>query len=494
MSTPRARRAVSLLAGLVGAAVAVWAGVTFGHAPAAPSRLLALVGAAGFALGALPVAVVRRERVGGALGVAALVGSGAVFVAAPSAPGVLLVVVDCLGADRFTPALMPHTWALTDSAYRFAHARAQSSWTRSSVPSILTGRWPNEHGLYRLKPAPDRLRPGVPTLGTWFHEAGWATAVFADQAQLDPAFGLAEGFDRYQWRDGAAPALLGRHARWHRFFRHAPRFVWLHLLDIHKPFTPDPAFLPADLPPTALALGPDTDWPALMREINTGARTLSDADWAHLEALHEAEVRQLDVELGRLWAALAADGTLDSSWLVLTADHGEAFGEHGWFTHGGAPHAELVEIPLLVRPPGGLAEGRLVDGAPRQIDLAPTILAAAGLPVPPGLPGVDLRPVWEGRAAAPEVSIAEYDGEGQGMIGVRDARWSWLSGPDGERLYDLAADPDERVDVAAAHPEEAARLRALAGAYRAAGSGGGEAASGTAAGTLEGLRALGYLE
>lgn len=469
------------------AALAVAAAVAFGEVPWGATRLLGLVAAAGLGLGLLGGAArLRRARLG-ALGALVLAAVALVFSAAPSAPAVYLVVIDCLSAGRLDPALLPRTWALVERSARFDHAHAQSSWTRSAVASLLTGTWPRDHGLYTLKPQPDRVRDGVPRLAAAFRDAGWSTAAFVDQAQLDPAFGLAEGFDRFNFRDGDALHLQDRHRRWHRFFRHAPRFVYLHYLDAHKPFEPAPAWRPAPVAQLDVA-----DWGALMAEVNRGERALTDAEWAELRARHEAELRQLDAALGELWDELSADGTLDHAWVVLTADHGEAFGEHGWLTHGGTPWETLLRVPLVLRPPGG-TEGRVLPGRPRQVDVLPTLLGFAGLPVPAGAVGVDLGPALSGRPVGRLPSYAEFRGDGEVELAVAVDRWKYLVGPRGERLFDLDADPAEAIDLAPTHPAALAAMRAEAERYRA---GEGAAAERVAPGeaTWEALRALGYVE
>jgi len=495
--------------------------------PIAGWALLMDFGLAGFALGAALLALADRAR-GRSWPRAPLAAAGASaafavahLLLAPPAPAAVVIVVDCLGSDRFTPALMPRTHAVTDSAWRFADARAQSSWTRSAVPSLLTGAYPVQHGIYRLQPEPDRLADGVETLAQVFDRAGWATAAFIDQAQLDPAFGLSAGYHRYNFRDGAAPALQAKFWRWHRFFRHVPRLAYLHYLDIHKPYLPDASYLPAELPPTSLSLDADTDWAGLMRAINSGDRPLTDGDWRYLEMLHEAEIRQLDDALGSLLERLLADGTLDNAWLVITSDHGEAFGEHDFFTHGGLPYEELLRIPLVIRPPGGLAAPAVIDAPIQHIDIAPTLLASLSLPPLSSASGRDFTAEMRGEAdtsaLASAPSFAEFFAHDAHTLGVREGSWKYLREGSRERLFDLSGDPGEHRDLAGERPEQLTHMRNLAAHFLATGRAGGSlsdvdwataaaraqpwpeiTAPGLAAQpeaeSMEALRALGYIE
>ena len=430
------------------------------------------------------------------------------LVFAPTAPAVLLLVVDCLRADRLSEERMPETWALAQSSVRFSHAHAQSSWTRSAMPSLLSGRVPAEHGSYRTRPTPDRIREDVPLLAELFSQQGWLTAAFVEQAQLDGAFGYARGFGRYGFRDGKAARLNARFLQWNWVFRTVPRFVLLHYIDAHGPYTPKPT--PKHLPPSALATSPSAAWRATINGIRAGRIKPTTQDFAHLAGLYDGEVSHLDRRLGELYKALEADGTLDASWLVLTGDHGERFGEHGNVEHMGNPDEAVLAVPLLLRPPGGGA-GRWVGEVVQHVDVAPTLLLAAGL-VPDGrMAGRDLRAVQDGDAGMP--SFAEEWSGRTHRVSVREGGWKLVRSPAG-KLYDLAHEPSESRDVSAEHPEVVLRLESLIAAYFAGAADGsladvnwadvpsarwtqGAAVVGDAlpgADTMKALQKLGYLD
>jgi len=381
---------------------------------------------------------------------------------APTAPAILLVVVDCLRADRLSEERMPATWALAQTSVRFTHAHAQSSWTRSAMPSLLSGRFPAEHGSYRTRPTPDRIRPDVPMLAELFSAHGLLTAAFVEQAQLDGAFGYGRGFGRYGFRDGKAPQLNQRFLQWNRIFRTVPRFVLLHYIDAHGPYTPKP--VPKHLPRSALATSPSAAWRATINGIRTGKIAPTSQDFARLAGLYDAEVKQLDRRLGELYAALQADGTLDASWLVFTGDHGERFGEHGDVEHMGNPDEAVLSVPLLLRPPGGVP-GRVVSELVQHVDVAPTLLFTSGITPDAKMAGRDLREVRDGDVGMPSFA-EEWSGRTQ-RVAVREGGWKLLRSPD-TRLYDLAHDPMETRDVAGEHPEVVQRLESLIAAYFAA--------------------------
>ncbi|MFZ5476814.1 MAG: sulfatase, partial [Myxococcota bacterium] len=455
---------------------------------------------------------------GRALPVAAvLAAAGAAhLVFAPAAPAVVLLVVDCLRADRLAPSTMPEVASLFADSTRFTQARSQSSWTRSAMPSLLSGRYPVEHGLYHTRPRPDRIREGVPMLAEHFRDAGWLTAGFAEQPQLDAAFGFDRGFGHYRFRSGLAKKLNARFLTWNAVFRTVPRFVFLHYVDVHGPYTPKKAFRPKRLPQSELKTSTSRNWRAVIEGVREGRIQLTEADTARLAALYDGEVRQLDANLGDLLDALRADGTLDASWLVLTADHGERFGEHGDLEHMRTPDEVVLAVPLLVRPPGG-GPAREVVEIVQHVDVAPTLLALAGIARPPDLPGRDLTPALAGEALAPTVAFAEEWAGKVHRAAVREGDWKLVRDPE-PRLFDLDADPGETRDLAAERPDVVARLEGQLAAYFAAGARGepiarvdweaaarsGERWTPTRRGegaapevddeTMEALEALGYLE
>jgi len=456
---------LALVAALASAAAVAAA---FGVPARAGALVLLDVAAIGALAGALVATAAARLRArpvplrtlgGSALAAAA---GAAHLTFAPAAPAVIVMVVDCLRADRLSEQRMPRVFARADDAVRFTRARAQSSWTRSAMPSLLSGRYPTEHGLYRTNP-PDRIRDDVTLLAERYTSAGWLTAAFVQQPQLDAAFGYDRGFGRYGYADGRAPDLNERFLAWNALFRTVPRFVLVHYLDVHAPYTPGKAFRPKDLPPTKLALRPYTRWRETVEAIERGAIVPTDLDWAHLAALYDAEVRQVDARIDTVLDRLEADGTLDASWFVFTADHGERFGEHGRIGHMGPLDEAVLAVPLLIRPPGG-GTRRTVNDPVQHVDVVPTLLAATGLPADPSLPGRDLGPALRGEPLPAAPLFAEEWARDTHHASVTHVGWKLIRG-DKTRLYDLAADPAESDDLADTHPDERARLEGLLSRY-----------------------------
>jgi arylsulfatase A-like enzyme len=371
----------------------------------------------------------------------------------------------------------------------FDRATAPAPWTVPSLGALHTGRYPAEVGAYTNF---DAIHPDFTTLAELFHARGFATASFNTHALLVRARGgFRQGFDTV-YPSHVQPIVEGEHKMpfadtephlmaWLEAHAHEPFFVWIHDMDPH-------------LPPTS------------------GNPYLDAPGWTR----YDAEVRWTDEAVGRILAKLRALGLGDDLLVVFTADHGEAFGdEHGLIGHQDVMYDEVLRIPLLVRYPAMGAPRRIAEPV-ELIDLYPTIVELAGLPLPAGTRGESLVPLLSGGRAertTPYAYHARYFFEdGHHWLAVRDREWKLLARtPDlasggAERaaprwslddpatyfeLYRIADDPDEAHDLFEQHPEQVARLRQLLARW------GESVAQGPTrpeldAATHEALRALGY--
>ncbi len=283
------------------------------------------------------------------------------------------------------------------------------------------------------------------------------------------SYDLVQSADGY-WRKGeavieaAGPAVaaLGRAAR-----SGEPFFGFFHFWDPHTPYAPPPPFhrlfYDGD-ERRAGEHGMDALWAFSPFADYFAGWMPGVTDRAFPRAQYAACVRALDHAVARLWHALGAAGCLEDTLVVVTADHGEELGEHGiWFDHHGLYEANL-RVPLLFWAPGRVPRGAVVQDAVNLFDLAPTIAAALGVPVPAAMHGRDLRAAWLGglRPAGPVY--------GTECTWMRKRVWrsgrhklisalepDFHGGPDLE-LYDLATDPRELCNLAAVRPALAGRL------------------------------------
>ncbi len=424
-------------------------------------------------------------------------------------PHILIYLIDTLRADHLgtygyhrpvSPAI--DAWAQT--AVVFEHAIAQSSWTKASVASILTGLSPLRHGA-NLRA--DTLSADAQLLGERLRQAGYATAAIITNPNITSAFGFDQGYDLF--------VDLGEEARAQRVVDAAfdwldarpseadrPFFLYLHTIDPHAPYTPPEAF--------RTRLAPQVSASTALRSMAIvdglqADRIVREADTIdQLEALYDAEIATNDAAFGALLAGLRDRGLENDTLIVLVSDHGEEFGEHGNFQHGRALHRESLHVPLIIKLPG-VAGGRRVDRRVQHLDIVPTVLAAAGLPRNTLGEGTSLLPWIVGGNAAtdpgPRVfSYLHLDGPARASVYESDWKLIQELAADAEtlilpRLYHLVDDPLEAEQRAAASPVRTGYLTTLLHTWMAAP---GSRLQGEEAvldpELRERLRALGYLD
>ena len=392
------------------------------------------------------------------LAVLALLAAAACRPVEPERPSVLVIVVDALRADHvgalgYPRATSPAIDALAARGVLFENAVSPSNQTRSSMPSIWTGLLPSRHGVFRRD---DVVREELTTLAEILHGEGWATAAWCPNPSLDRSLGHSQGFERYEDRDlqprltdprwegfETARPITDRFLRWLDEGRGGrPYLAWLHYRDVHGPYLPPPShaglFEGEPRPLTEAEIAARPDYLALPDEPE---------DLARYVAAYDGEARYTDDHLGRLFAELERRGELERTWIVVTADHGEGFLEHGTWDHGVGLFQEEVHVPLVVAGPG--LTHRRVERVVSTLDLFPTLLELLGLPEREG-DGESLVPLLRGRPGyLRDAALSEApSGTDQVARALRSGDWKliadWRSRSVG--LFDLGSDPAERVN------------------------------------------------
>lgn len=368
---------------------------------------------------------------------------------------------DHLGCYGYGKPVSPHVDAFAREATLFRNAVAQSSWTRPSVASMLTGLLPRTHGVNRR---PDALSQDAVTLAEVLRGRGFRTAAFVTNANVHRSFGFGQGFEEYRLtphgRD-TAENLNALTAGWLDQVGEAPFFLFLHTIEPHTPYQPPPEFRQRFAPGVPEELGRVR----VLKELNSGARPVTPALVRDLTALYDAEIAANDAAFGDLVDLLKARGLWGSTAVVFLSDHGEEFHDHGGWEHGRTLHTEMLDVPLILRLPG-VGEGRAVDRLAQHIDLVPTLLDSLGLPVPDSVEGRSLLPAMAGAEEGSEEDAAfswlDVDGFRAGAVSTPAWRLLDERAPGVDRgLFDRRSDPGEVRDLAADRPVRAGYLRAL---------------------------------
>lgn len=378
--------------------------------------------------------------------------------AAPQELNVVLVSLNALRADHlaaygYGAETAPNISSLAEGGTVFEQAVAQSNWTLPSLASLFTSRYPRGHGVYeRGQELPEK----AVTLAEALKAGGWRTAAFTGGLDTAGVYGLARGFDVYYDETGDKPMgsfkeLLPRALDWLAANRSGRFFLFLDSYDVHPPFNkPWPG---GQAPAYSGPLKDKTLNYELLNGFGGGTRRLAPGDLAYVRARYDAGIAYADGFVGRLLRGLDELGLSTGTVVILTSEHGEELGERGTFDRAGRGnlYEETVRVPLIIRHPAWAAGARVRTQA-QLIDLMPTVLDLLGLPAPAGAQGASLLPAAAGTPGKDFNSFTCAEaGPGKSML--RSPGWKLIRDAGKYRLFDLAKDPGETSDLAAARPE-----------------------------------------
>ncbi len=378
----------------------------------------------------------------------------------PSLPDkVVLIVIDTLRKDHlpfygYPRDTAPFMGRLAKRGYVFDNAVASSSWTAPATASLFTSLYPFQHGVitginatlrvqeagYRLEL--NRIPEEAATLGVTLRQAGYETFGVAANMNISEALGFTQGFDSFvTLKESDAKHVMAEVKQLRpRLLGAGKYFLYLHFMDPHQPYS---------------GRGDSFD-----QRLTGLARRIS---------AYDSEIRYCDLHIRRLFHMF---GWERNALVLLTSDHGEAFEEHGASGHGNNLFGEVLNVPLLVHPPGGLGEGRRIAEPVSHLEVRPTRRERAGLPPLELAEGVSLVPLLRGdRLPQPPRTLYAhlfrtpgYQGRDRSTVHEAALRegWKWVGGTDDHGLFDLARDPGELQDRAA---DRAQIARALEGSY-----------------------------
>ena len=468
--------------------------------------------------------------------------------------GVIVFLADTLRRDHLDMyghgrATAPRLSSLAAEGVRFADAISPATWTKVAVPSLLSSIYPASHGIVGMA---DRLPSGATTLAEAFRGAGYATFATASVPFTGKLSNLHQGAEVLHERasidnddlghSGAKTArtYVDRFLTWLDDHDDVPFFAFIHVFDPHDPFEPYPPYdllwasptgkeeHAARLEQVGESLGDDRRvadgnrfgperFPN--REELEAAGVDPDVYVSHQLDWYDGSIRGLDAEIARLMEGLEEHGVADDTLFAFLSDHGEEFLDHGWGWHGNTVYGESVNVPLLLRWPGVLPAGMVVDRTVESLSLMPTLLELAGIPVPETAQGQSLLPLvvsaadptslgWIDRPAFSERKRipsnrerADYDVDQYSVVSDGWKLVRNVDPPEGMpefELYDHADDPLNHHDVTADHPNIVERLtEELAGRLRYAEARtlptDEDAAEGLSPEELRRLRSLGYI-
>jgi len=385
-------------------------------------------------------------------------------------PDIIVVLLDacrsdhlsCYGYERKTS---PFLDSLAAKGTRFAECRAVAPWTAPSVASIFTGLPPHSHGVLRGV-AQERgihgqelLDDSFVTLAETMKAAGYATFGVSGNAHVSKETGMAQGFDYFTNMWFPQSSVLHEEIKpLKRKLQSArPFFLFVHYFNPHSPYV-------AAEPWTGqYARHPEMirQWSGRQMEELRPQIPVMSTNRAILETLvdlYDSDINMVDDYVRRLFAEILPER---KAVVVILSDHGEGFLEHGYLGHAQSLFDEELRVPLIIVPPDGNAGGRVVSEPVSLLDIYPTLAEFAGVKAPAGIRGQSLVGAVSGKSVpGPQQVMAEFD-RGAALRCIVDNRWKLIA--DGTNvsarmLFNIASDPGETNNMAAAEPARADNL------------------------------------
>jgi choline-sulfatase len=389
--------------------------------------------------------------------------------AEPRFDHIFVWMVDTLRSDKVraynpkTRVETPNYDAFAADSTRFAWAQVPGTWSLPSHASLLTGVYPT---LHKATAHEAKLTKDVAFIAEDMKKKGYKTAIFSSNGYVSGKWGFERGWDAYrnfirESLPNGAEYLWKTAKPWILQNMKKPEFAYLATVDPHVAYTPRPEFLkkywnkpykgPIKPPLSGVQLG----------SIGAGKLKIDDNDKAYLEALHDAEITQSDAAFATFIADLKTAGLYERAAIIVVSDHGDEFGEHGRFGHGHSVYQELTHVPLMIRAPGRMPKGKVVQSDVEIMDLYATMLDLAGITPGEKIQGTSLIPLsWDEVGRSPR---AAFSIDGQVARGLKVGRYRLVAASGRLELYDEIEDRLEQKDLAASHPIALRQMRGVLG-------------------------------
>lgn len=379
-------------------------------------------------------------------------------------PNILLVSLDALRADHlscygYDRQTSPFLDELAADGTRFSQAFVNTHGTPPSHTTMLSSLYQETHRVGYGGGTPEGRNDVIPEQVEMVQQIlqrnGWRTVAVTGGGYMSEIFGFGRGFGSFSGKASSIEQGTDLMIKELEEEQNRPIFAFLHTYQIHSPYDPPNHY--RDLWDTGES-DIDGSNESLVPIQNRAHEVLEKKDFDHLEALYDGEIRFTDTTLRSFFSDLERIGFMDDALVIITSDHGEEFGDHGGLLHRVSLYEELLHIPVILYG-NGIARGRVDPTLISLIDIAPTILSAAGLPTTPNMEGRNLlgdlsSPRWQDQRVFAQYTSLRY--------AIRTPRFKLIQNPNKDRiqLFDLRHDPGENRNIRRRHEDLAASLLA----------------------------------
>ncbi|MCJ7645580.1 sulfatase-like hydrolase/transferase, partial [bacterium] len=380
-------------------------------------------------------------------------------------PNIILISIDALRADHlgcygYHRNTSPNIDQLTREGSLFKNCFSQATWTLPSHASIFLSQYAWAHNVE--DPHLKRLTYSCTTLAEILKNENYATAAFTGGVILSSRYGFDQGFEIY---DDGSPYRRGRYEissytkrllSWLESVRNKKFFLFIHTYDVHGPYNPPSPYF--DLYTKGHYERIKTSKGIMPDKLNASELTLEEI--GYVMAVYDGGINYVDEQLGKVFEKLDQLGIDDNTVIIVTADHGEAFKEHGKFGHGGKPYIEEVHVPLIMKG-SGIPKNRIYENYVQHIDIVPTILEILNIPKRREIQGRSLLPLMK------NFKIQEYLKtyscgllSGPFSMSLRTKEWTYIMNQNGpDELYNRMTAPKEQNNIIEKRPFIAQKLK-----------------------------------
>ena len=362
-------------------------------------------------------------------------------------PDIVLIVLDAARADHFScygyeRVTTPNIDRLAAEGLVFENAFATAPYTSCSMPTMVTGLSFRDHGVLGRNHVLDE---SITTLAEALQQSGYRTSCYSANPNYAVSRGTAQGCELFEelWRNTRAPASIDPYrvsaSALARLVEGSeqPEFLMLHYVPPHEPYQPAAGF---DIFGDPKYDGSYDGRRATIAGINTGELDPLPADVAEIVSLYDGNLLTGDDAVGQVLEALKQRDRWDNTVVLVTSDHGEAFGEHGRMGHNITVYDEMLHIPFVLRLPGGRVPDQIdTQGLVSLEDVVPTLLGLAGIALPGPVSGVDLLASESLRKRG----VVARSAQDPPFLAYRTSRWKLIIGRDVNEVYDVGRDPGE---------------------------------------------------
>ena len=418
-------------------------------------------------------------------------------------PNIVLIVMDTVRADHLScygyhRKTTPNIDILAKRGVLFENAFSPATWTPPSHASIFTGKYPFQHGTFGRNV---KFKEKI-SIATVLQHYGYRTIGITDCGLLSSLTGFNKGFDIFintseipllnpkfikaKIKDVIRTLIRGRDKHTYRINeilkevltkiirKKKPFFLFINYFDAHVPYYP-----PRPFRNKFKWNDPDIDYRRIKYIANGAAKqdflrrkvNISKKEWEAVASLYDSELAYLDYRMGEFIGFLEKQGIFDDTFLIITSDHGEYFGEHGLAGHVLSLYDEIIHVPLIMVYPDVIPGRTRISHIVSTLDIFSTVMDIAGVKLAhmDKLPSVSLHPFEDRKIREFIFAESDYAVPEEKRIPtihkrckcIRTESYKYIYSPESEEFYDLVADPSEQTNLAHKCPEKIRYFRAM---------------------------------